>query len=112
MMKLTALAAHVDRAWKPPGGPYLPFGPATRFHGTEPVHTIKATFSGAHTDDWVLRGAHWVRTNSYSLPGHDFVTTNVLLLRVQIGNAGYLDPAGNPVPETFFFGHGVATLVH
>jgi hypothetical protein len=112
MMKLTALAAHVDRTWLPPRVPYLPFGGSTLPPGGRTVRSIRATFSGAHTDDWRLRGGSWVRTNSYAEPGHDFRADNVLILRVRVGDAGYLDPAGNPVPETFFFGHGAATLVH
>ncbi len=112
MMKLTALAKKVDRPWKPPSAPYLPFGPASSFHGTVPVHSITATFSGAHTDDWKLEGRSWVRTNSFAQSGHDFKADNVLILRVRIGDAGYLDPGGNPVPETFFYGSGDATLIH
>lgn len=112
MMYLPALAKHVSRAWGRPGGQYLPFGPPAAFHGTIPVHSATVRFSGASTDNWVLRGAHWYRTNSYSQPGRDFPASNVLILRVQVGNAGYLDPAGNPVPETFFYGHGGATLIH
>ena len=112
MMRLPALAHHVARAWKPPSRPYLPFGNVARFHGTMPVRSFSATFSGAHTDDWKLHGKFWVRTNSYGQAGHDFKATNVLILRVRIGNAGYLDPAGNPVPETLFFGTGAATLIH
>jgi hypothetical protein len=112
MMKLPALAHHVARRWKPPSRPYLPFGNAARFHGTIVVRRLTATFSGAHTDDWRLQGKTWVRTDSYGQPGHDFKATNVLILRVRIGDAGYLDPAGNPVPETLFFGTGAATLIH
>jgi hypothetical protein len=40
------------------------------------------------------------------------VPDNVLLLRVKIGDAGYLDPGGYPVPETLFYGSGDAVLVH
>ena len=36
----------------------------------------------------------------------------MLVLRVQVGDAGYLDPAGNPVPETKFTGKGAALLFH
>jgi hypothetical protein len=36
----------------------------------------------------------------------------VLALRVQIGDAGYRDPAGYPVPETKFEGKGQAVLFH
>jgi len=112
MMRLPALARHVGRPWTPPSSPYLPFGPPAAFHGTVPVSSITARFSGAHSDDWALHGRYWVRTNSLAQSGHDFQVSNVLLLRVQIGDAGYVDPGGNPVPETFFYGHGPATLVH
>jgi hypothetical protein len=36
----------------------------------------------------------------------------VLVLRVEIGDAGYLDPAGNPVPETKLTGSGEAMIFH
>ena len=36
----------------------------------------------------------------------------MLVLRVQVGDAGYLDPAGNPVPETKFTGKGAAMIFH
>jgi hypothetical protein len=112
MMKLPALAQHVGREWTPPPRTYLPFGPESRFSGTIPVTSMTTTFSGAHTDDWKYQGGQWVRTNSLALSGHDFRVTNVLILRVRIGDAGYVDPGGNPVPETLFFGHGDATLIH
>jgi hypothetical protein len=34
------------------------------------------------------------------------------VLRVKVGDAGYKDPAGNPVPETKFTGKGQAMLFH
>ena len=36
----------------------------------------------------------------------------MLVLRVREGDAGYLDPAGNTVPETLYFGKGPALLFH
>ena len=36
----------------------------------------------------------------------------MLVLRVREGDAGYLDPAGNPVPETLLTGKGNALLFH
>jgi hypothetical protein len=36
----------------------------------------------------------------------------VLVLRVNVGDAGYRDPAGNPVPETKFTGKGHAMIFH
>ena len=41
-----------------------------------------------------------------------FPADTVLALRVQIGDAGYRDPAGYPVPETKFEGKGQAVLFH
>ena len=34
------------------------------------------------------------------------------MLRVEVGDAGYTDPAGNPVPETKLEGTGPALLFH
>ena len=34
------------------------------------------------------------------------------MLRVQVGDAGYTDPAGYPVPETKFTGSGAAQIFH
>ena len=36
----------------------------------------------------------------------------MLTLQVRVGDAGYLDPAGNRVPETQFVGEGPAWLFH
>jgi hypothetical protein len=36
----------------------------------------------------------------------------VLTLQVRVGDAGYLDPAGNTVPETQFVGEGPAWIFH
>lgn len=112
MMHMPSLVQNIAREWSPPSRPYLAFGPASRFDGRTTVHGVTATFSGAHSDQWRLVGDTWVRTNSYALSGHDFSVDNILVLRVRVGDAGYLDPGGNPVPETFFYGSGDATLIH
>ncbi len=112
-MKLSDLAAAPSKGVvKTPAAPYLPFGSADGFHGTTPVSSISANFSGSHTTSWSHTSGGWVRQNSPAQTGDDFVADNVLLLKVRVGNAGYLDPAGNPVPETEFFGKGTAILVH
>jgi len=41
-----------------------------------------------------------------------FLADSVLVLQVEVGDAGYTDPAGNPVPETKLEGSGPATLFH
>ncbi len=45
-------------------------------------------------------------------PDDEFPTDTVLVLRVEVGDAGYRDPAGNPVPETKLVGSGDALLFH
>ena len=60
---------------------------------------MAVTFSGSHTTDWSYNGKGWIRPGSFAQSGDDFVADNVLLLRVRIGDAGYLDPAGNPGPR-------------
>ena len=70
------------------------------------------SFSGGHTTNWVYRGGGYVNENTYAADGDEFPADTVLVLRVQVGDAGYLDPAGNPVPETKFEGKGEAMLFH
>jgi hypothetical protein len=98
--------------WKPPPTPYLDFGDASDFSGSIKVDSIDATFSAARTTSWKYTAAGWIRPDSYAQKGDDFTADNVLLLRVKIGDAGYKDPAGNPVPETYFYGKGAGVLVH
>jgi hypothetical protein len=69
-------------------------------------------FSGGHTTRWEYAGGEWQRADSLAERGKDFEPANILLLRVKTRDAGYLDPAGNPVPETVFSGTGGAALVH
>ncbi|MGH3505392.1 MAG: DUF3048 domain-containing protein [Nocardioidaceae bacterium] len=108
---LNKLAAKPGKGWKPPPHPYLPFG-GDDLSGGRTVHSLAATFSSGHTTEWKHRASGWVRTNSYAGKGDDFTADNVLVLRVKEGDAGYKDPAGNPVPETELTGKGQALLVH
>ena len=111
-MALNQQADNPVGTWHAPTDTYLPFGSSDDFKGSIPVKSISAQFSGGHTTTWSYNGKQWTRPDSFAESGHDFVADNVLLLRVQIGNAGYLDPAGNPVPETKFTGKGEGVLVH
>lgn len=110
-MHLRGLAEHPPKGWQQPAHAYLPFG-AAAFPGRTTVKSMSAMFSSGHTTHWSWNGRVWVRPGSFAQPGNDFKADNVLFLRVRIGNAGYRDPAGNPVPETKFYGTGQAVLVH
>jgi hypothetical protein len=111
-MRLSELADHPRPHWRAPAAPYLRFGEPDASAPSTPVKAMAVTFSGSHTTDWRYTDKGWVRPGSYARSGDDFVADSVLLLRVRIGDAGYRDPAGNPVPETEFAGTGQAILVH
>lgn len=91
---------------------YLPFGPATELPEGQPATAIAAQFSGGHTTRWRYQDGTYDNENSYAADGDRFRPDTVLVLRVKVGDAGYLDPAGNPVPETKFTGQGTALVFH
>lgn len=91
--------------------PYLDFGDAADSPGGRPAGSLTASFGG-HTTSWQFQDGRYVNTNSYAGAGDQFPATSVLVLRVQVGDAGYRDPAGYPVPETKFEGKGPALLFH
>lgn len=91
---------------------YLPWGDAADLPSGQPAKTIAASFSGGHTTNWRFDGGRYVNDNSYADPKAPFPADTVLVLRVKVGDAGYTDPAGNPVPETKLEGTGPAMLFH
>jgi hypothetical protein len=74
--------------------------------------TINAQFSGGHTTEWRFENGTYHNLNSFAPAGDQFPATNLVVLRVREGDAGYLDPAGNHVPETLLTGKGNALLFH
>jgi hypothetical protein len=111
-VSLKEVADANGKKWTAPKKTYFEFGDESEFAGDIPVTKMSATFSGGHTTEWTHTAKGWTRPNSFATPGKDFVADNVLLLEVKVGDAGYLDPAGNPVPETHFSGKGKGVLVH
>ena len=91
---------------------YLPWGSAEDLPAGQPATSIAASFSGGHTTNWTFDGDGYVNENSYADPAAQFPADTILVLRVQVGDAGYTDPAGNPVPETKLEGTGPALLFH
>jgi hypothetical protein len=78
---------------------YLPWGTEAELPAGQPATQVDVPFGGFHTTKWVFQGGHYVNTNSYAKKGDEFAADNVLVIRAHIGDAGYLDPAGNHVPE-------------
>src|SRR6478735_9073837 len=91
---------------------YLPWGSEEDFPSGQPAKKIAASFGGSHTTNWTYDGKGYVNENTYADQGDEFPADSVLVLRVQVGDAGYLDPAGNPVPETKLEGKGEAMIFH
>jgi len=91
---------------------YLPWGDAEELPSGQPAKSIAATFSGGHTTSWRFEGGGYVNDNSYADPDAQFPADTIVVLRVEVGDAGYTDPAGNPVPETKLEGTGPAMVFH
>ena len=107
-LRKVAAVAKRKRARTPPY--YLAWGPAKDLPQGRKVTRIRAQFSAAHTTEWVFTRGRYRNTNSNAPARDQFRATNVLVLRVREGDAGYLDPAGNHVPVTLLRGSGNALL--
>lgn len=104
-------------------GPYLPWTPK-QSKATTPApsestpapprqqRTRAATirFSNSTSTRWKLAGSTWERTNGHAASGQDFKANTMIVMFCRVGDAGYTDPAGNPVPETKFEGKGRALV--
>ena len=99
------------KAPEPPQS-YFSWGDKADFPGGQRARSLSATFSGGHTTSWQYRKGGYVNLNSHAAAGDQFRPKTVLVLRVQVGDAGYKDPAGNPVPETRLEGKGDAMVFH
>lgn len=111
MVDLAKLAGSMDREDARPDD-YLPWGDAADLPAGQPARTLSASFSRGHTTSWTFRGGKWHSDNTFAAEGDRFQADTVLVLRVKVGDAGYRDPAGNPVPETQFTGKGQAMVFH
>jgi hypothetical protein len=91
---------------------YLTWGDAADLPKGKTATSLAAGFGGGHTTSWVFRDGRYVNEGGYAAEGDEFPADSVLVLRVEVGDAGYRDPAGNPVPETKLEGKGEAMLFH
>lgn len=91
---------------------YLPWGTEADFTGDRPAKSIDAVFSRSTTTSWRYQRGGYRNDKSFAADGDQFVPNSVLVVRVRVGDAGYLDPAGNKVPETIYSGRGRFMLFH
>ena len=111
LVKLKELAASVKKkAATVPD--YFSFGSGKDVPKGAKATSISAQFSGGHTTQWKYAGGRYTNVNSNAPQNDQFPASSVLVLRVKEGDAGYLDPAGNHVPETLFTGQGKMWLFH
>ena len=109
-MSETATLAELDEPQRP--ADYLPWGDEEEFPSGKPASSLSASFSGGHTTSWTFSDGRYRNVNTYAGAGDEFPADTVVVLRVKVGDAGYLDPAGNPVPETRLEGKGQALVFH
>jgi hypothetical protein len=106
---LAEISKRLKAQEEPP--PYLPWGTEADLPKGGRASTLTADFGG-HSTTWAFQKGGYVNTDSYAAEGDHFPADSVLVMRVQVGDAGYKDPAGYPVPETKFEGTGAAMLFH
>jgi len=118
LVDLKAIAAEADVT--APKEPFLPWAEDEEGDDAEPSATPSATssdpvssasvrFSRSVTTTWKLTGGHWARTNGHA--DKEFQADTLIVMFCRVGNAGYRDPAGNPVPSTELEGSGRAVVV-
>ncbi|MFB9313387.1 DUF3048 domain-containing protein [Nocardioides plantarum] len=103
-----------DEARSTPARPpdYLPFSGSDTLRGGQAATSVQARFSTSHTTTWSYADGGYRNDDGLAADGDEFPADTVLVLRVEVGDAGYRDPAGNPVPETTLVGDGEALLFH
>lgn len=109
MLDTAAAGASIEAPAGVPERAYLPWGRAPE---GRPVTRADVAFSGAHTTRWAWTGRSWSMRDDLAADGDEFAPTTIVILRVTTRDAGYTDPAGNPVPETVLTGGGAAVLLH
>jgi hypothetical protein len=110
---LPELGAKLAKRAKVPAN-YLPWGNQKDFVGVSPAKRISVKFSPATTTNFLysMNAGKYINTNTHASAKDQFKADSVLVLRVREGDAGYHDPAGNPVPEALFYGGGGLLLFH
>lgn len=115
----------VDKA-KPasPNEPFLPWvensddsdptpsdDPSALATGPEPkvFSAASVRFSRSSVTQFRLKNGKWSRTNGHA--DKEFQADNLIVMFCRVGDAGYRDPAGNPVPSTELEGSGRAVVV-
>ncbi len=74
-----------------------------------PATSATVRFSASSSTQWSYADGTWKRTNGHAR--EEFRADNLIVMYCPVGDAGYVDPAGNPVPETTCDGSGKAMVL-
>jgi len=116
LVDLQTIAAEADAA--APTEPFLPWAEdgddtdpsaTPSAQASDPVSAATVRFSRSVATQWQLKGGHWSRTNGHA--DKEFQADHLIVMFCRVGDAGYRDPAGNPVPSTELEGSGRAVVV-
>ncbi|MDA8397034.1 MAG: DUF3048 domain-containing protein [Actinomycetota bacterium] len=83
---------------------------------SKPASAFSIAISGAVTDTWTYNSANsdWTKsingTQVTTTSGSPITATNVIIEYVNYVNTGFVDPAGNPVPEAQLVGSGTGEV--
>ena len=88
----------------PPTQDYLDFGEFEGRGGT-PAKDVTVTFNAQSSQRWQRADGAWTRVDQ-----DNFVATTLLVLKVQLSDAGYKDSAGSSVPIVETTGRGEGWL--
>lgn len=109
MMNLRTLADELKAADAPA---YLPWSEKGEKFSGRKATSVEAKFSPSRTTTWEFGRGGWSTSSAFFADGDAFRPDTLLVLRARVGDAGYLDPGGNPVPETKLQGKGEALVFH
>ena len=90
---------------KPPQQPYLDFGTLNAPAGDK-ARSVTVRSSNLSTESW----SYGKKAQTWNRAAGDFAAKNLIMLQVELADAGYQDPAGNPVPEVVTSGKGKGWL--
>ncbi|TKJ28394.1 hypothetical protein A6V29_02875 [Blastococcus sp. CCUG 61487] len=115
-----AMLAQADAAHQVPPQPQFAFAPAgqppTAVAAGAPTGAVHLKLSGTGRPSWTWSAPDgvWLRSEgtvpATAADGAQLRAGNVVVLRVDVVNTRFRDPAGNPVPETVMVGSGEALV--
>ncbi len=90
---------------------YFTWGKAKDLPKGRTAQGLSAAF-GRHTTTWQLEQGRYRNVDGYAADDEQFVADTVVVMRVEVGDAGYRDPAGSFVPESKLTGTGPMSIFH